>query len=104
MHEMDGYFNELIDKLYDEENNESIVLFSEKGQEIAFEQIAVIPHRDGRVYVILKPIQPIEGLGEDEGLVFFINDEKKIVELVTDEGIIDWVFSVYDSLVEDENE
>ena len=104
MHEMDGYFNELIDKLYDEENNESIVLFSEKGQEIAFEQIAVSPHRDGRVYVILKPIQPIEGLGEDEGLVFFINDEKKIVELVTDEGIIDWVFSVYDSLVEDENE
>lgn len=104
MHEMDGYFNELIDKLYDEENNESIVLFSEKGQEIAFEQIAVIPHQDGRVYVILKPIQPIEGLGEDEGLVFFINDEKKIVELVTDEGIIDWVFSVYDSLVEDENE
>ncbi|MBQ7225154.1 MAG: DUF1292 domain-containing protein [Clostridia bacterium] len=104
MHEMDGYFNELIDKLYDEENNEAIVLFSEKGQEIAFEQIAVIPHQDGRVYVILKPIQPIEGLGEDEGLVFFINDEKKIVELVTDEGIIDWVFSVYDSLVEDENE
>ena len=32
-----------IDCLYDENNNDPIVLFNEKGEEIAFEQIALIP-------------------------------------------------------------
>ena len=32
-----------IDALFDEENNDAIILFNEKGEEIAFEQIALIP-------------------------------------------------------------
>ena len=50
-----------IDKLYDEENNDLIYLFNEKGEEIAFEQIALIPIIKN-TYVILKPVRPLEGL------------------------------------------
>ena len=103
MNEMDRYFDDLLDRLYDEENCEEIVLFNEKGTEVAFEQIAIIP-RDEKVYAILKPVKPMDGVAEDEGLVFFINDEEQKLELVTDDKIIDYVFDVYDSLVAEEGE
>ncbi len=101
MNEMDRYFDELLDKIYDEENSEAIVLTNENGQEIAFEQIALIPQNE-KVYIIMKPVQPLEGLGEDEGLVFLIDEGLRRFELVVDEEIIDQVFAVYDELVEEE--
>ena len=93
-----------IDKLYDEENNDLIYLFNEKGEEIAFEQIALIPIIE-TTYVILKPVRPLEGLQEDEGLVFEIknNGTEEYLSLVTDEDIIDDVFDIYFKLIE-ENE
>ena len=97
---MESYFDEALEAILDEENSDVIVLQGEKGI-IEFEQIALIPQEE-KLYVILKPIQPMEGLGEDEGLVFFINEEKKIFELVADEKIIDDVFDVYFDLVDDE--
>lgn len=95
-----------IDALYDEDNNDVILLLNEKGEEVAFEQIALIPQAE-KTYAILKPVQPMEGLGEDEGLVFSIEANENGVEylaLVTDEGIIDSVFAVYDQLLEEEDE
>lgn len=95
-----------IDALYDENNNDAIILLNEKGEEIAFEQIALIPILE-KTYVILKPIQPIEGVGEDEGLVFSIesNDEgDEYLALTVDEDIIDMVFNVYEQLVAEDDE
>ena len=94
-----------IDALYDENNNDAIILFNENGEEIAFEQVAIIPISE-KVYAILKPIQPMDGVGEDEGLVFAIKGKEgeEILELVVDEKIIDDVFTVYDQLVEAEEE
>ena len=93
-----------IDALYDENNNDAIILFNEKGEEIAFEQIAIIPIAE-KVYAILKPIIPMEGVGEDEGLVFSIeqNDAgEEYLALTVDEEIIDAVFTVYEALVAEE--
>ena len=101
MNEMDNYFNEMLDKIYDSENNDVLVLKNEKGEEIAFEQIALIP-KEEKVYLIVKPVQPIEGVGEGEGLVLLINEGLRQFDLVTDEGVIDEVFDVYDQLVEEE--
>lgn len=101
MNEMDRYFDDMLDRIYDEENNDVIILKNEKGEDIAFEQIAIIPKQE-QVYIILKPVQPIEGVGEDEGLVFLVNEGLKRFELVIDEGIIDEVFTVYDQLIEEE--
>lgn len=95
-----------IDCLYDENNTDPIVLFNEKGEEIAFEQIALIPKKN-KTYAILKPTKPMEGVGENEGLVFSIEvskeDNQEYLVLVTDSKIIDEVFAVYDELVDEEN-
>ncbi|MBO5213020.1 MAG: DUF1292 domain-containing protein [Clostridia bacterium] len=94
-----------IDALFDEDNNDPILLYNQNGEAISFEQIAIIPLKS-KVYAILKPVQPIDGLGEDEGLVFVIeqgeNDAQDYLTLVTDEKIIDDVFEIYDDLIESE--
>ncbi len=91
-----------IDALYDEDNYDDIILLNERGEEIVFEQIALIPKKEA-TYVILKPRNPIEGVGEDEGLVFSVEENSdtgdEYLKLVTDEKIIDEVFEVYDELV-----
>ena len=97
----DTHYNNPIDALFDEENCDPLYLFNEKGEEIGFDQIAIIP-LDEKNYAILKPLRPMEGLGEDEGLVFSVEADKKGTEylaLVTDEDIIDRVFAIYDALV-----
>ncbi len=95
-----------IDCLYDEDNNDIIVLFNEKGEEVGFEQIALIPLTD-KTYAILKPVSPMEGVNEDEGLVFSIEaskeDGQEYLVLVTDDKVIDDVFDVYDKLIDEEN-
>lgn len=103
---MSNEYQNPIDALYDENNNDAIILFNERGEEIAFEQIALIPLNEN-TYAILKPIKPMEGLGEDEGLVFSIEtseDGQEFLMLTTDEEIIDKVFDVYDQLVAEEDE
>ena len=102
MNEMDRYFDELLDKIYDEENSDVLVLKNANGEDIAFEQVALIPQGE-QVYLIVKPVQPLEGLGEDEGLVLLINEGLKRFDLVTEEDIIDKVFDVYDQLIEEED-
>lgn len=92
-----------IDALFDPENNELIILFNEKGEEMPFEQIALIP-LEKKVYAILKPARPIPGVGEDEGLVFSVElneNGEEFLALTTDEKTIDEVFDVYDSLCEE---
>ena len=103
---MSNEYQNPIDALYDENNNDAIILFNERGEKIAFEQIALIPLNEN-TYAILKPIKPMEGLGEDEGLVFSIEtseDGQEFLMLTTDEEIIDKVFDVYDQLVAEEDE
>ena len=93
-----------IDALFDENNNDAIILMNEKGEEIEFEQIAIIPISD-KVYALLKPIEPMEGVGEDEGLVFSVEQNEEGLDylaLVIEEDIIDAVFTVYEALVAEE--
>lgn len=95
-----------IDALYDEDNNDAIILMNEKGEEIPFEQIALIP-QDDKTYAILKPMIQFDGLGENEGLVFSIETNAEGMEylaLTVDEDIIDRVFDVYFELIEEEEE
>lgn len=98
-----------IDQIFDEDDNSPITLYNEKGEKVEFEQIAVIPLEDEKVYAILKPLKQIEGLGEDEALVFEIveadeNDEdgEEGLTLVTDIDVMDKVFAVYNKLMDEE--
>ena len=89
-----------IEKILDENNTDPISLYNENGEQVSFEQIAVIP-LDGTVYVMLKPITPVTGVGEDEALVFEITeieDEDALV-IVDREEDVDAVFEEYYKLL-----
>lgn len=91
-----------IDKILDENNEDPIILYDEENREIEFDQVAVIPLYE-KIYVILKPITEIEGVADDEALVFVIEeieDEDTLV-LVDDEQIIDLVFDEYYKLLDE---
>ena len=99
-----------IDRLFDEDDVSPISLFNEKGEEVKFEQIAIIPLEDD-TYAILKPIEEMEGVGEDEALVFQIvegededGEEDDHLDLVADIDIIDKVFEVYNKLMDEEED
>lgn len=90
-----------IDQIFDPNNCDPIVMYNENNEEVAFEQIAVVPI-EGEAYVILKPVNPMEGVGEDEALVFAIvvedGEEMLVVEDRTE--IIDEVFRQYYEMLE----
>lgn len=100
-----------IDCLFDEDNTDPIALFNEKGEKVEFEQIALIPLEDDddKIYAILKPIEAMEGVGEDEALVFEVvesedDEEEEYLNLVSDIDIIDKVFDVYNKLMDEEDD
>ncbi len=99
-----------IDCLFDEDNTDPISLYNEKGEEVQFEQIALIPLEE-KIYAILKPMKEIEGVGDDEALAFEIveteedaetGEHSEYLELVGDIDIIDKVFEVYNKLMDEE--
>ena len=90
-----------IEKLFDENNNENIVLYNDKGEATEFEQAAIIP-LDGKIYAILSLADPTEDISDDEGFVFEVNAEEEhpSFNLVDNEQIIDEVFALYEGLLE----
>ncbi|MBQ6849036.1 MAG: DUF1292 domain-containing protein [Clostridia bacterium] len=91
-----------IDALLDENNDDNIVLYDDKDTATEFVQIAVIG-LNGKIYPLLQPAQPMEGLGEDEALVFVIDeiDGEECLYIETDEAVIDEVFREYFKLLKD---
>ena len=85
-----------IDKLYDENNTDNIILYNEEGEAVEFEQIALIP-LDSSDFAILRPVVALEGMGEDEALVFGIEevDGEETLVIVEDDDVVDAVFEEY---------
>ena len=93
-----------LDMILDDECDDNVVLFDEDGEATEFEQIAVIP-LDDQLYCILRPIGVPE-LDEDEAFVFAIyegdEDDEGSLDLEEDEDIVEAVFELYYSLLDDE--
>ena len=98
---------DILDVLLDQDNREPIVLMDEKGKQLTFEQVAVIPYevrKDKRLYCVLKPIDKIEGIGEDEAIVFLVDtdaDGNSIIRVEEDEEVAIAVFDKYYDLLEE---
>lgn len=92
-----------IDQIFDPDNCDPIVIYNENNEEVAFEQIAVVPI-EGEAYVILKPVNPMEGVGEDEALVFAIvvEDGEEMLVVEDRDEIIDEVFRQYYEMLEEQ--
>ena len=96
--------SEFLKQLLDPENNDNIDFYDEDGNLLSFEQIAIIPHNE-KVYVILKPVDEMEGVGEDEALVFVVDFDDNILQdylkLVEDPVDIEIIFEKYYDLLRD---
>lgn len=96
---------DLLDILLDAENREPIVLTSEDGKSMTFEQVAIIPKtvkKERRIYAILKPVDKIHGVAEDEAIVFLVDTDDEgdsVVKVETDEKIAAEVFEEYYKLL-----
>ena len=89
--------------ILDEEEDDIIILKSADGEEVEFVEIAGI-NLNGKFYAILQPVELLEGMEEDEALVFEVvtnadGDDSFNIEL--DDDIIDAVFAEYNKLLEE---
>lgn len=84
-----------------------VTLRSATGEDIDFVEIAGIAHK-GNFYAILQPVVLIDGMQEDEALVFKVtrgDDGEDRFEIELDDEIIDAVFTEYNRLLDNvENE
>ena len=95
----------ILDILLDEDNKEPIVLADGNGKRISFEQIAIIPYKD-RIYAVLKPVDTIEGIADDEAIVFYVDEsgEEPVLMVETDEKTAIAVFDEYYNLLDEAEE
>ncbi len=94
----------IIDVLMDENNKEPITLMDANGKRLSFEQIAVIPHND-KLYCVLKPIDKIENVQDDEAIVFYVDEtqgDEPVLMVETDEQVAMDVFDEYYDLLDEE--
>lgn len=94
--------DEILNENEFEEDDDIITLLSAGGEEIDFVEIAGIAHK-GNFYAILQPVELIEGMADDEALVFKVTrteegEDKFEIEL--DDEIIDAVFAEYNKLLD----
>ena len=87
-----------------EEYDDIITLTSESNEEIDFVNIAQIVYQS-KIYAILQPVELLDGMDEDEAFVFEVKTDEEgqnSFTIVTDDEIIDEVFSHYNQLLEEE--
>lgn len=88
------------------ENDELVVLKNDGGEEIKLIEIAGIALESG-YYAILQPVELLEGMEEDEALVFEVEttdegDDKYTI--VLDDDVVDAVFEEYYRLLDEAEE
>ena len=89
-----------------EEDDDIVTLLSADGEEIDFVEIAGIA-LNGKFYAVLQPVELLEGMEEDEALVFEVGrnaDGSDNFTIEMDDDIIDAVFAEYNRLLDQANE
>jgi len=79
------------------DEDEVITLYDDDGKPVKFSEVACIEYQ-GEFYALMQPVEPMEGLGEDEALIFKVREEDEdndVFEPVTDESVLDAVFDEY---------
>ncbi len=97
---------DLIDLILDENNTDPITLYDEEERAVKFEQVAVIPENDN-LYIILKPLDELEGVEDDEAIVFkvdFDEDGNTLLVIEQDVSTAEKVFNSYHKLLDEASE
>ena len=94
---LNGAFDEM-----EEADDDIVTLLSADGEEIDFVEIAGIAHK-GNFYAILQPVELLDGMDDDEALVFKVTrgkDGEDKFEIELDDSIIEAVFAEYNKLLD----
>lgn len=84
-------YESIVEKLFDENNDDVIELAQADGKIIKFEQIAVVIY-DSQYYAILHPLE----LKDEEVVIFHIlEDDEDSLDLVVDEELSKKILEVY---------
>ncbi|MBR4271016.1 MAG: DUF1292 domain-containing protein [Clostridia bacterium] len=104
MAKKEEYENPIL-QLLDKDNNDPITLYDENEKPVEFEQIAIIPLKD-KLYAILKPLHQMDGVADDEAIVFSFeeddNSEDQLLVMEESDAIIDEVFEIYNKLLDEQ--
>lgn len=95
---------DLLDVLLDENNTAPIYMYDETGRQLKFEQVAVIPYGKEDLYCILKPLTKLDGINDDEAIVFKVDEDdngEAILRVEANEEVAIAVFDQYYNLVEE---
>lgn len=88
-----------------DKDDDIVTLRTENGEDVDFIEIAGIAYK-GSFYAILQPVELLEGMDEDEALVFKVtrgeNGEDKF-EIELDDSVIDAVFMEYNRLLDEQD-
>lgn len=89
-----------------DENDDIVTLTTADGEEVDFVEIAGIAYK-GKFYAILQPVELIEGMDDDEALVFLVTrgkDGSDQFSIETDDSIVDGVFAEYNRLLDEQDD
>ena len=80
----------IIERLFDEKNDDNLKVVDAEGNEIELEQVAVVTYED-KIYAVLHAI----GDPEEEVLVFLVNpeDEESII-MIEDEKLANKILEI----------
>ena len=98
---------DIMDVLLDENNTAPIYMHNDKGEQIEFDQVAVIPYGENDLYCILKPVTKIPGIKDDEAVVFKVEQDKDgegFLRVEENEEIAIAIFDQYYNLLEESNQ
>ena len=87
----------------EEDDDDIVTLLSADGEEIDFVEIAGSAYK-GSFYAILQPVELLDGMDDDEALVFKVTrgkDGEDKFEIELDDTVIDAVFAEYNKLLDE---
>lgn len=99
---------DILDVLLDDDNKEPIELMAQNGKILRFEQVAVIPYEyedELKYYCVLKPLDEIEGIADDEAIVFSVESDDEgnsVLKVEENEEIAVAIFDRYYELLDNE--
>ena len=93
--------SEELDEELDLED-EVIELVDDDGKVIKFKLLDVTEYK-GEKYTLLLAAEPNDEIGEDEVVIFRLNEEDEVLEPVEDEKLLEDVFEFYQTEVEAED-
>ncbi len=82
--------------------DEVIELVDDAGNVIKFKLLDVTEYK-GQKYTLLLAAEPSEEIGEDEVVIFRLNEEEEVLEPIEDEKLLEEVFEFYQQEVEAED-